>query len=124
MTRRSAFLNVSSPSSVIFTLVTCIPGFNHSGGTTGDTELSPDFGGKILPIGLRGAVHEYLLDGADRTHGFRMRERLPPRTKYPENGRILPREESSRQRAARCDSQSLNESIRKDCQRFAALSGK
>src|SRR5262245_8559937 len=53
-----------------------------------------------------------------------MRARLPSRTKYPENGRILSCQESSRQRATRCDSQSLNESIRKDCQRFAGFRGK
>jgi len=52
-----------------------------------------------------------------------MSPRLPTGTKYPENGRILARQESGRQRAARRDSKSLNKAIRKDCQRFAAFGG-
>ena len=69
-------------------------------------------------------MNQYFLDGADRTHRFRMSARLPTGTEYPDNRGVLARKNTGRQRAAGRDSNTLNDAVRKDRQRFSAFGGK
>src|SRR3954447_18087509 len=69
-------------------------------------------------------MNQYFLDVANGADCLGVSACLPTGTEYAENSRVLPRQTTRRQGAARCNANTLNDAVRENRQRFAGLGGK